>query len=120
MPRKSEKVEKEKESRTRNWKKMVVEDASAVAPKSLENQTLTNPNPNPVEEDDEAEEGEIVGEEDSSGSSKPSKGLVHQQHPLEHSWTFWFDNPNAKSKQVAWGSSMRPIYTFTTVEEFWR
>lgn len=98
---------------------MVVEDA----PKSssaLENQA-TNPNPRGRgdEEDDEPEEGEIVGEED-SGSSKQSKGLVHQPHLLEHSWTFWFDNPNAKSKQTAWGSSLRPIYTFTTVEEFWR
>lgn len=43
-----------------------------------------------------------------------------KRHPLEHSWTFWFDNPSAKSKQVAWGSSIRPIYTFSTVEEFWR
>nr|2WMC_A Chain A, EUKARYOTIC TRANSLATION INITIATION FACTOR 4E [Pisum sativum]2WMC_B Chain B, EUKARYOTIC TRANSLATION INITIATION FACTOR 4E [Pisum sativum]2WMC_C Chain C, EUKARYOTIC TRANSLATION INITIATION FACTOR 4E [Pisum sativum]2WMC_D Chain D, EUKARYOTIC TRANSLATION INITIATION FACTOR 4E [Pisum sativum]2WMC_E Chain E, EUKARYOTIC TRANSLATION INITIATION FACTOR 4E [Pisum sativum]2WMC_F Chain F, EUKARYOTIC TRANSLATION INITIATION FACTOR 4E [Pisum sativum]2WMC_G Chain G, EUKARYOTIC TRANSLATION INITIATION F len=40
-------------------------------------------------------------------------------HLLENSWTFWFDTPAAKSKQAAWGSSMRPIYTFSTVEEFW-
>ncbi|GAB2210423.1 hypothetical protein Droror1_Dr00015689 [Drosera rotundifolia] len=40
-------------------------------------------------------------------------------HPLENLWTFWFDNPNAKSKQTAWGSSIRPVYTFSTVEDFW-
>ncbi|XP_051136218.1 eukaryotic translation initiation factor 4E-2-like [Andrographis paniculata] len=40
-------------------------------------------------------------------------------HPLENAWTFWFDNPSAKSKQVAWGSSIRSIYTFSTVEDFW-
>ncbi|KAL0906455.1 hypothetical protein M5K25_024950 [Dendrobium thyrsiflorum] len=42
-----------------------------------------------------------------------------QKHVLEHSWTFWFDNPNAKSKQETWGSSIRPVHTFSTVEDFW-
>ncbi|KAI3921870.1 hypothetical protein MKX01_005559 [Papaver californicum] len=46
---------------------------------------------------------------------KPSQG----PHSLEHSWTFWFDNPSAKSKQATWGSSIRPIHTFSTVEDFW-
>ena len=97
---------------------MVVEDAAKSSSSALE-----NPNPNPTargdEEDDEPEEGEIVGDED-SGSSKQSKGIIQQPHPLEHSWTFWFDSPTAKSKQTAWGNSIRPIYTFTTVEKFWR
>ncbi|GMN43412.1 hypothetical protein TIFTF001_012617 [Ficus carica] len=96
---------------------MIVEDAAKSSSSALE-----NPNPNPRargdEEDDELEEGEIVGDED-SGSSKQSKGIIQQPHPLEHSWTFWFDSPYAKSKQAAWGNSIRPIYTFTTAEEFW-
>lgn len=75
------------------------------------------------EDYDQPEEGEIIGGGDgdtlsSSSSSRPGTAVV--QHPLEHSWTFWFDNPSAKSKQAAWGSSMRPVYTFSTVEEFWR
>lgn len=78
-----------------------------------------NPNPISKEEDEELEEGEIVGEDDDASSSS-KKAITYQPHPLEHSWTFWFDNPLAKSKQAAWGSSMRPIYTFATVEEFWR
>ncbi|KAF3449832.1 hypothetical protein FNV43_RR05911 [Rhamnella rubrinervis] len=103
---------------------MVEEDA--LKSSTLEDQTnidtATTTNPNPMArgevEDEEAEEGEIVGEDDSE-SLKLSKGLVHQSHPLEHSWTFWFDNPSAKSKKEDWGSSLRPIFTFTTVEEFW-
>ncbi|KAL5720375.1 translation initiation factor eIF4E [Ranunculus cassubicifolius] len=59
------------------------------------------------------EEGEI------NDSSESLKSLIHQPHPLEHSWTFWFDNPSAKQKQAAWGSSIRSIHTFGTVEEFW-
>lgn len=104
---------------------MVEEDAQKSS--TFEDQTNMNTdtttNPNTMargeDEDEEAEEGEIVGEDDSE-SSKLSKGLVHQHHPLEHSWTFWFDNPSAKSKQTAWGSSIRQIFTFTTVEQFWR
>ncbi|KAF3966239.1 hypothetical protein CMV_009638 [Castanea mollissima] len=97
-----------------------------VKPGTLEEQSNTNaaPNPNPnmnmraveEEEEDELEEGEIAGGEDESKGSSATTAVTH---PLEHSWTFWFDNPSAKSKQAAWGSSMRPIYTFSTVEEFW-
>lgn len=78
-------------------------------------------NPNPTdhqidryhEQGDDAEEGEI-GEGDES-----SKSAVPQSHPLEHSWTFWFDNPSVKLKQTTWGSSLRSVFTFSTVEEFW-
>ena len=41
-------------------------------------------------------------------------------HPLEHRWTLWFDNPQQRGKGGGgWGNSLRPIYTFGTVEEFW-
>lgn len=73
---------------------------------------------NPEEEEPEAEEGEIVGgdpDDEAKAMAPPPP-----RHPLEHSWTFWFDNPSAKSKQQAWGSSIRPIYTFSSVEDFWR
>lgn len=65
------------------------------------------------------EEGEIVGESDDTMSSLGNPSMA-MKHALEHSWTFWFDNPSGKSKQAAWGSSIRPIYTFSTVEDFWR
>ncbi|KAG2315491.1 hypothetical protein Bca52824_018613 [Brassica carinata] len=64
------------------------------------------------EEGDDAEEREIV---DESG-----KSAVPESHPLEHLWTFWFDNPSLKSKQTTWGGSLRSVFTFSTVEEFWR
>lgn len=68
--------------------------------------------------EEELEEGEITGDE--SDLPKASTTIPHQLHPLEHSWTFWFDSPSSKSKQVAWGSSIHPVHTFGTVEEFWR
>ncbi|KAJ8531518.1 hypothetical protein K7X08_026952 [Anisodus acutangulus] len=67
--------------------------------------------------DDEVEEGEIV-EESNNTTSYLSKEITTTKHQLEHSWTFWFD-PMATSRQVPWGSSLRSIYTFSTVEDFW-
>ncbi|KAJ6988712.1 eukaryotic translation initiation factor-like isoform X1 [Populus alba x Populus x berolinensis] len=40
-----------------------------------------------------------------------------QSHKLDRKWTFWFDN---QSKQgAAWGTCLRKVYSFDTVEEFW-
>jgi len=66
-------------------------------------------------------EPEIAREARSLSKRAPGEGVTAgRPHPLGHSWTFWFDSPAAKSSQAAWGSSIRPIYTFATVEEFWR
>ncbi|KAF5738291.1 hypothetical protein HS088_TW13G01187 [Tripterygium wilfordii] len=98
---------------------MGVEEISTAADDQTNPENPPNPNPRapPGADDEETEEGEIVGDEDSSINK--SAEIPLQPHPLENSWTFWFDNPSAKSKQATWGSSMRSIYTFATVEEFW-
>ncbi|KAJ9565835.1 hypothetical protein OSB04_001801 [Centaurea solstitialis] len=70
------------------------------------------------EEEDQRPTKESAGE-NVADHTLTAKDNTLKRHPLEHSWTFWFDNPSAKSKQVAWGNSIRPIYTFSTVEEFW-
>ena len=47
-------------------------------------------------------------------------------HPLEHKWTLWFDNQKSggagsgKMSAAAWGQTLRSVYTFDTVEDFWR
>lgn len=98
-------------------KTMVEEtEKSAVATVNDELENLSLMDKNHHGDDSETEEGEIVaGDSDAATAMAPPP-----RHPLEHSWTFWFDNPSAKSKQAAWGSSIRPIYTFSTVEDFWR
>ncbi|DBB04491.1 hypothetical protein WJX77_000531 [Trebouxia sp. C0004] len=57
------------------------------------------------------EDGEITSTMDNKQSA--------DKHPLEHKWTLWFDNPSGKQKQDTWGSSLRSVYTFDTVEDFW-
>lgn len=41
------------------------------------------------------------------------------KHPLENSWTMWFDIPTGRQKQSTWGQTLRSVYTFDTVEDFW-
>lgn len=41
------------------------------------------------------------------------------KHKLERKWTFWFDNQSKPKQGAAWGTSLRKVYTFDTVEEFW-
>lgn len=62
----------------------------------------------------EREEGEVTPSKEAEGATGPPA-----KHPLEHRWTLWFDNPQTRGKGGGWGSSLRPIYTFSTVEDFW-
>jgi len=41
------------------------------------------------------------------------------KHPLQDSWTWWFDNPKKKSTQSSWFANLKKIYSFGTVEDFW-
>lgn len=54
------------------------------------------------------------------GKKSKSTTAIEPSHSFQNSWTFWFDNPSSKSSQATWGSSLRSLYTFATIEEFWR
>lgn len=61
-------------------------------------------------------EGEIIAG-DSNAAAEAMAPLPPLTHPLEHSWTFWFDHPIENSKDKAWRCQ---IGTFSTGEDFWR
>lgn len=67
----------------------------------------------------DVEEQVVKGDMESESETNLPLDQIQAALPLEHAWTFWFDNPSAKSKQAAWGSSIRPVYTFSTVQDFW-
>ncbi|KAK3187662.1 hypothetical protein Dsin_027223 [Dipteronia sinensis] len=52
-------------------------------------------------------------------TSEAGATIETQPHKLERKWTFWFDNQSKPKQGAAWGSSLRNVYTFDTVEEFW-
>lgn len=67
----------------------------------------------PVEEvADEREEGELAPQ-------KEGEPDFSQKHPLEYRWTLWFDNPQTKQTTSKYGQTLRSVYTFDTVEDFW-
>ncbi|KAF3457843.1 hypothetical protein FNV43_RR02503 [Rhamnella rubrinervis] len=53
-----------------------------------------------------------TGAEEAAGETKKQA----EPHKLERKWTFWFDKPK---QGAAWGTTLRKVYTFDTVEEFW-
>lgn len=60
-----------------------------------------------------AQSAEVIG----GGAS--AEGGEQAKHPLEHNWTLWFDNPSGRQRQTTWGQTLRQVYTFGTVEDFW-
>jgi len=42
------------------------------------------------------------------------------KHPLQNSWTLWYDKPEKKTTQTSWAEGLKKIVTFSTVEDFWR
>ena len=50
----------------------------------------------------------------------PSLGIpsviIKAQHPLSHSWTFWY---SVGDKKLSWKQNQIKISTVTTIEEFW-
>ncbi|GMH34124.1 hypothetical protein BSKO_01958 [Bryopsis sp. KO-2023] len=41
-------------------------------------------------------------------------------HMLEYKWTLWFDSHTKGQSQTNYGESRKKVFTFSTVEDFWR
>ncbi|KAG7598653.1 Translation Initiation factor eIF- 4e-like [Arabidopsis suecica] len=106
---------------------MVVVDSSAsaiMADQNIDPNTATNP----IRQEKHVPAIKAISGDEKSPSnekksvdyaSKKSTTVIQKSHCFQNSWTFWFDNPSSKSNQVTWGSSLRSLYTFATIEEFW-
>lgn len=42
-----------------------------------------------------------------------------ERHPLAHRWALWFDNPHTKQTMNKYGQTLKHVYSFDTVEDFW-
>ena len=63
---------------------------------------------------DKREEASTAPKEEGEAAQGESK------HPLEHKWTLWYDaGSGGKGGGGSWGSTLRSVYTFDTVEDFW-
>ncbi|KAI8091421.1 translation initiation factor eIF 4e-like domain-containing protein [Gilbertella persicaria] len=41
------------------------------------------------------------------------------KHPLQNTWTLWFDNPGKKANAQSWADNLKEIINIDTVEDFW-
>jgi translation initiation factor 4E len=41
------------------------------------------------------------------------------KHPLQNTWTLWFDNPGKKANAASWSQNLKEIVNVDTVEDFW-
>ncbi|XP_010499472.1 PREDICTED: eukaryotic translation initiation factor 4E-3-like [Camelina sativa] len=111
---------------------VVVEDSSVstiMAAENIDPNTPTNPilkekhvpaikAISSVEDEGPSKEKSILSG-GNDNASKKSTTVIKKSHLFQNSWAFWFDTPSSKSNQVTWGSSLRSLYTFSSIEEFW-
>lgn len=48
-----------------------------------------------------------------------SKTEFDVKHPLNSSWTLWYTKSQSKDSSESWADLLKPVITFSTVEEFW-
>ncbi|KAF4351635.1 eukaryotic translation initiation factor isoform X2 [Cannabis sativa] len=66
-----------------------------------------------------ATEANILAEPEAAAAIVAENKTQGEPHKLDKKWTFWFDNQSKPKQGAAWGTSLRSVYTFDTVEEFW-
>eukprot|EP01122_Echinamoeba_exundans_P010770 TRINITY_DN4099_c0_g1_i1.p1 TRINITY_DN4099_c0_g1~~TRINITY_DN4099_c0_g1_i1.p1 ORF type:complete len:247 (+),score=73.73 TRINITY_DN4099_c0_g1_i1:312-1052(+) len=63
------------------------------------------------------------GQRSGTSSLSASQTVVNPEfaikHPLQNSWTWWYDYPGKKTNQSTWANHLKKIYTFSSVEDFW-
>lgn len=47
------------------------------------------------------------------------ENISSQKHPLQNSWTMWYDSPNTYKAGADWKSAVKKIVSFSSVEDFW-
>ncbi|CAD7695665.1 unnamed protein product [Ostreobium quekettii] len=66
---------------------------------------------------------EVAKPEADAAASKPEEEGERDadgNHVLEYKWTLWFDSHQKGQSQTTYGQTRRRVYTFNTVEDFWK
>jgi translation initiation factor 4E len=77
-------------------------------------------------EESEAYDDFIEGDEELDDTSEPVSPLAEEKedqtavrHPLQSSWTLWYDHQDKNLKTSEWSANLNKVLTFDTVEDFW-
>jgi len=47
-----------------------------------------------------------------------SKRIVMTKHPLEHTWTFWYQD--SRDSKISWEEQVKPVAHVSFIEDFWQ
>lgn len=75
----------------------------------------TEPTTEPVEEETTNENNDEKTPADDDDALDTSI-----KHPLHATWTMWYNPASSRSSSKAWTNNVREIWSFSTVEDFWR
>lgn len=85
---------------------------------------MTEQETRPVEVE-EKQPTEILTTEQSNNDDDTVRTVFHDpknynvKHPLQNTWTLWFDNPGKKANAASWSQNLKEIVDVDTVEDFW-
>jgi len=57
--------------------------------------------------------------EDSKAVENVAPKVPAVTHPLQYSWTLWYDSPHKEKPKGGWRPNHQKVFTFDTVEDFW-
>lgn len=113
--------------------KLKEKENDATASKTTNNENSSAPSHStestPEKQSKEQSEKKSAGDaaKDADAVTPPSSKTVFAdpnnfsiKHPLQNTWTLWYDNPQGKTNQASWGDNLKKIMSFDTVEDFWR
>lgn len=94
----------------------VDENASAEAASEATAEAPAAEDAAPAEAEAAEDAAPAEAEDNSTAAANPEFSNLH---PLQRSWTMWYDNPGGRSNPKNWFENIKRIITFNTVEEFW-
>lgn len=108
---------------TEEEKRPVVEEQNAEEQK-VEEQKVEEQKAEEVFSEEPAEVKDDNNEVDSKDDDKPKTVFddpkdYNMKHPLQSTWTLWFDNPGKKANSNNWSENLKEIVNVNTVEDFW-
>jgi hypothetical protein len=71
-------------------------------------------------DDSDSQAGDISSLTRNLSSSSLLNVEYSVKHPLQHSWTWWYDCTAGSTTARSWTNKLCKVYTVDTVEDFWR
>lgn len=71
------------------------------------------------DEENQNDDDHDIGDEDTDDQEDDRDVDLEVKHPLQSTWTLWYDNPSKKTTAHTYETFLKRVYTFDTVEGFW-